>query len=126
MESATLTPSSFLCVCGCESPLVPLQQALLKQIKDAAGQPVSGSLSMRELRSCAICQEPFGEKALRLPCAHHFHKECVEKWLQKNTSCPLCRHIIPTPSVDDQAFWRQEFRVAERIMSQDCKVDMFG
>lgn len=42
---------------------------------------------------CSICIEKFENQTevLQLPCKHYYHKECIEKWLDKNTSCPLCR-----------------------------------
>merc|ERR1712196_342046 len=84
---------------------------------------VSGRIASRELRNCAVCQEAFGAKAVRLPCRHYFHKECVAPWLRKSSTCPLCRHPIPPPSVDDQAFWRQEFKLADQICERECEVD---
>lgn len=26
-----------------------------------------------------------------LPCAHHFHLKCIDKWLKGNRTCPICR-----------------------------------
>merc|ERR1712048_40999 len=48
---------------------------------------------------CSICLESLkkGDVLGVLPCTHAaFHRECVLHWLQRSTSCPLCRH-----SVDD-------------------------
>ena len=41
---------------------------------------------------CPICLEDFklNEKALLLPCTHHFHYECVKEWFKKQKSCPYC------------------------------------
>lgn len=33
---------------------------------------------------CAICMDDFKEndQAKRLPCSHHFHEECISRWLR--------------------------------------------
>eukprot|EP01097_Dermamoeba_algensis_P007226 TRINITY_DN4532_c0_g1_i2.p1 TRINITY_DN4532_c0_g1~~TRINITY_DN4532_c0_g1_i2.p1 ORF type:complete len:398 (-),score=70.27 TRINITY_DN4532_c0_g1_i2:229-1422(-) len=53
---------------------------------------------------CAICLGEYEEKeVLRfLPCKHHFHAECVDTWLLKNASCPLCKYsILEPPSAEN-------------------------
>ena len=45
---------------------------------------------------CAICQCDFveGDELKRLPCSplHAFHTACIQQWLSKQSSCPLCRN----------------------------------
>ena len=44
--------------------------------------------------NCLICMEVFKERELKriLPkCKHCYHKKCIDKWLIKNSSCPVCR-----------------------------------
>eukprot|EP00667_Euglena_gracilis_P020403 EG_transcript_22091 len=45
-------------------------------------------------RTCLVCQEDFksGETTRRLNCFHLFHTKCVDKWLQRHPSCPICKH----------------------------------
>ncbi|KAK9209703.1 hypothetical protein WN944_002071 [Citrus x changshan-huyou] len=46
---------------------------------------------------CSICLEKFeeGDSARKLPsCRHCFHSECVDKWLTRNGSCPVCRECV--------------------------------
>eukprot|EP00435_Cladocopium_sp_Y103_P018314 s367_g4.t1 len=45
---------------------------------------------------CSICLSGFGEGVLmrRLPCGHHFHRQCIYKWLRRNKRCPLCMRAI--------------------------------
>ncbi|CAA0821340.1 RING/U-box superfamily protein [Striga hermonthica] len=42
---------------------------------------------------CCICLTKYAnnDELRELPCSHFFHKECVDKWLKINASCPLCK-----------------------------------
>jgi len=48
---------------------------------------------------CAICMEGFelGQSFTRLPCQHHYHTSCLNPWLDRASSCPICRRqLAPT------------------------------
>ncbi|KAH7832819.1 hypothetical protein Vadar_000249 [Vaccinium darrowii] len=47
--------------------------------------------------SCRVCLEEFvkGEKVTFMPCVHVFHQGCIETWLGKSHSCPICRFKLP-------------------------------
>eukprot|EP00542_Grammatophora_oceanica_P003047 CAMPEP_0194066554 /NCGR_PEP_ID=MMETSP0009_2-20130614/86088_1 /TAXON_ID=210454 /ORGANISM="Grammatophora oceanica, Strain CCMP 410" /LENGTH=410 /DNA_ID=CAMNT_0038719519 /DNA_START=525 /DNA_END=1757 /DNA_ORIENTATION=- len=49
-----------------------------------------------EARQCLVCLEEFekGDTRKTLPCLHGFHDACINKWLQQNGSCPICKHKI--------------------------------
>lgn len=42
---------------------------------------------------CTICLEEFNndEEIVKLKCNHLFHLKCIDDWIEKNQSCPLCR-----------------------------------
>ena len=47
-----------------------------------------------ETENCLICMEDYncGQFKRLLPnCKHCFHKKCIDKWLKKKASCPICR-----------------------------------
>ncbi|XP_059277283.1 NEP1-interacting protein 1-like isoform X2 [Lycium ferocissimum] len=44
--------------------------------------------------TCAICLQDFkdGDSARLLPsCKHSFHTQCIDEWLFRHGSCPICR-----------------------------------
>ncbi|KAI3468215.1 hypothetical protein Pfo_024878 [Paulownia fortunei] len=51
----------------------------------------------KEGLECAVCLSRFEEtEILRLlpRCRHAFHMNCIDKWLENHSSCPLCRYKI--------------------------------
>ncbi|WOL20573.1 hypothetical protein Cni_G29378 [Canna indica] len=49
---------------------------------------------VRDGLECAVCLSKFaGKEVLRLlpKCKHVFHIDCVDRWLEANSTCPLCR-----------------------------------
>lgn len=45
---------------------------------------------------CSICLSPFLypiEKTYTA-CRHTFHQVCLQKWLKRGDSCPICRHLL--------------------------------
>ncbi|KAF8701046.1 hypothetical protein HU200_033941 [Digitaria exilis] len=50
-----------------------------------------------ELVACSVCLQEFeaGESARSLPvCRHTFHLPCIDGWLLRHASCPLCRRAV--------------------------------
>ncbi|CAI0476421.1 unnamed protein product [Linum tenue] len=70
------TPGGIMTECGTDSPI----EHVLSQ-EDA---------------ECCICLSSYddGVELRELPCGHHFHCTCVDKWLHINATCPLCKYNI--------------------------------
>jgi hypothetical protein len=68
-------------------------------------RPVSTLLADADANVCAVCHENYNETP-ELPtvvskCSHHFHEECIQKWMNKKNeecpqepNCPCCRQEI--------------------------------
>jgi len=57
------------------------------EIKSAILKKLSGE-------SCSICLETISEEIFCIGCKHEFHNECLELWLRRSNTCPLCRNEI--------------------------------
>ncbi|KAK7251270.1 hypothetical protein RIF29_34317 [Crotalaria pallida] len=60
-----------------------------------AESPIEHDLSDEDAE-CCICLSAYddGVELRQLPCGHHFHCTCVDKWLYINATCPLCKYNI--------------------------------
>ena len=58
-------------------------------------------------RRCSIClgDVEAGERLRQLRCSHRFHQPCVDEWLLKKPTCPLC-----VQKVEAQHSKRRQFR----------------
>lgn len=50
--------------------------------------------------SCPICYEEIGY-GIQLRCKHVYHNDCISKWFNTNTTCPMCRYDIIEPYIPD-------------------------
>jgi len=50
---------------------------------------------LKEEPSCSICSKEYedGEKVVNFECHNHhfFHLSCINEWIQRSPTCPLCR-----------------------------------
>ena len=58
----------------------------------------TATASTKQATDCSICCEAVTVQsvAVRLPCSHVFHPNCIDTWLRQNHTCPICRSSLPT------------------------------
>ena len=73
----------------------------IKRLKRESKRPVEYQIDNplllpKDKQNCVICITEFqkADTVLSLPCLHIFHKECIVNWLNKNSSCPLCKYEV--------------------------------
>ncbi|XP_078429591.1 RING/U-box superfamily protein [Wolffia australiana] len=76
-----------------------LSTASLKKLPFHVIQPAPTGLGGNSV--CTICLQEIqvGDTVRSLPnCSHTFHLDCVDKWLIKQPSCPVCRQTLQQQS----------------------------
>lgn len=84
------------------SQLSGIDKAVIESLPFFRFSSLRGS---KEGLECAVCLAKFEDiEILRLlpQCKHAFHIECIDRWLESHSSCPLCRHRL---SVEDPAIF---------------------
>ena len=79
-----------------DNPQIPIDTGNPKITLDIEGQiyriELNGNQNNIKLDTCSICLEKTIEKPQ--DCGHVFHKKCIDTWLSKNNTCPVCRKKI--------------------------------
>lgn len=79
-----------------------LTDALLEKFRQGRATDAACLPCISQPSQCAICMSNFrdGEVLRQLGCSelHVFCNGCIQQWLDKNTSCPLCRKECGPPA----------------------------
>ena len=72
---------------------------------------------------CSICLNTiqYGAECGRLSCGHYYHYNCIERWLNVNTTCPTCRRDTSRserPTHTHTYSYRPRFLSQRSIVSQ--------
>ena len=65
----------------------------LCQEDDAADDEIVKKKPKLDMGTCGICLEDYqaGDEKKSLSCPHAFHKGCIDQWLKRVASCPICK-----------------------------------
>jgi hypothetical protein len=70
----------------------PLQDMKNFPINDNDKIDTISILSYTDL--CSICYSKMENESKTFSCSHTYHKNCINEWLNNNTTCPICRKKI--------------------------------
>lgn len=73
------------------------------EIGALSGIKIHTALSHCASEECPICIGEFcgGDTLRQLPnCAHSFHRSCIDLWLLRSATCPLCKTEVERPGLD--------------------------
>ncbi|KAK1615677.1 hypothetical protein QYE76_021194 [Lolium multiflorum] len=81
-----------------EQHRLPASRAAVESLPEAALDEEEAA------RGCAVCKDVFasGQRVVRLPCKHYFHGDCIWPWLAIRSTCPMCRHQLPTDDAESR------------------------
>ena len=71
---------------------------------------------------CPICCDLITSRNfIKTKCEHIFHRECLETWLDKSSTCPCCRNNVHIRNIP-----KQMFRFAKQLVSafKECNQQM--
>lgn len=77
---------------------------------------------------CAVCLSKFEDiEILRLlpKCRHAFHIDCIDYWLEKHSSCPLCRHKVSAEDPANFTYTNSMRLMSQSDMRQDSDLELF-
>ncbi|KAK4774720.1 hypothetical protein SAY86_009655 [Trapa natans] len=65
---------------------------------------ITDEILSSEMNQCAVCQDEFEKdtEVKQMPCKHIYHSDCLLPWLELHSSCPVCRHELPTDDADTE------------------------
>ncbi|KAH9500017.1 hypothetical protein Btru_076172 [Bulinus truncatus] len=80
----------------CNFPPQGLTQSQINDLPTVLYNGASGQVEASSASRCSICLHDYqiGDEIRILPCGHEFHKTCVDEWLKKAPTCPICRERI--------------------------------
>jgi len=86
-------------------------QRLIELLKEGEGQ------------DCCICLTPMSDPVIT-KCAHIYCRACIQKVLETNSACPLCRsRVTPTELIEKPEEQEQAIQINELTLASSSKVN---
>ncbi|GBN97148.1 hypothetical protein AVEN_162876-1 [Araneus ventricosus] len=66
-----------------------------KRVHSSRGKAPAPSQGKEKVAECCVCLDTTRCRKMKpLRCSHSFHERCINSWLERNKTCPLCRMSV--------------------------------
>jgi len=72
----------------------------------------------KETENCGVCLDQLTDNTKTLVCIHKFHKPCINRWLMRSKTCPLCKAKVEDNFMPTQ----EETAKIEKINQEDAEL----
>ncbi|EGC37867.1 hypothetical protein DICPUDRAFT_29618, partial [Dictyostelium purpureum] len=82
------------------TPVPPVSEYQFNELKEDV---LVTEKNKSRIGNCSICLCDFDidDEAIKLPCKHYFHYDCITTWLHKQSAtCANCRYPLPTSNAE--------------------------
>ncbi|KAM9979543.1 hypothetical protein ACTFIY_008803 [Dictyostelium cf. discoideum] len=86
-------------------PVPPISEYQFNEITEEITINEKNKTRIGDCTIC-LCEFPIDTEALKLPCKHYFHHECLDSWLKTSAACPNCRYPLPTIDAEYESMVR--------------------
>ncbi|KAK5574534.1 hypothetical protein RB653_009787 [Dictyostelium firmibasis] len=86
-------------------PVPPISDYQLAEITEEVNITERNKTKIGDCTIC-LCDFPIDTEALKLPCKHYFHFDCLHSWLKTAAACPNCRYPLPTLDAEYESMVR--------------------
>ncbi|EFA78308.1 hypothetical protein PPL_08959 [Heterostelium album PN500] len=78
------------------------------QFQELTEEVIITKRNKERIGDCTICvnEFPLDTEAIKLPCKHYYHFDCITQWLKMHSNCPNCRTQLPTNNSEYDAYSR--------------------
>lgn len=56
---------------------------------------MSSAKAAYDQTSCSICLDDLDRNIKQLSCKHQFHAKCINEWIKRQRTCPMCKTPVP-------------------------------
>jgi hypothetical protein len=125
-SSAAATAAAAAAAAGGNSLALAAELSPAAAAAAAAGAVSAAPAGQEEAETCAICfceYEGFDSVKTLPKCGHLYHTECIDTWLSRGTTCPLCKRAVWEEQQEEETQGDEEQQQEQQQQQQQQQGD---